>query len=143
MSKYKPLEIFLYQSGQNETEVTFAELENIVDFSLPRSAYTDASWWSNEMGNGAITVAWLSAGYVSQNVNLPQCTLIFRKASSPSPKPSTDSAKNRCNANQSNQPRESNYFATLRGSCKDVVTIPQGVDLTQPVGTGWKVVEED
>jgi hypothetical protein len=59
--KYAPLERYLAASGKNTVELTFQEIEDILGFKLPDSAYKHSPWWSN--GGHSQANAWLGAGY--------------------------------------------------------------------------------
>ena len=143
MSKYKSLENFLSQSGESEIEMTFEEVEKIIGFNLPPSAYTYSSYWSNNVDSCDIKVAWLSAGYISEKIDMSKRTLVFRKSPVGNDcLPFDGGAWNRLNAKNFNNLGESSYFDSVRGSFKDVITIPKGIDLTQPTDSGWEPLEE-
>ena len=47
MTKYDRLKEYLMNSGKEAIEISFAEIENILQFPLPSSAYVHNAWWSN------------------------------------------------------------------------------------------------
>ena len=47
MSKYDPLTSFLVAKAGREIRLSFAEIERILGFKLPKSAYEHEAWWSN------------------------------------------------------------------------------------------------
>jgi len=57
MSKYDPLADYLTRLSKRRTRLTFAEIERILDASLPASASRHPGWWS---GNSAV---WLYSGW--------------------------------------------------------------------------------
>lgn len=88
MSKYNPLEQVLLSTGQDHISMTFPELEQILGFALPKSAYTYYQWWEN--GTHSQSKAWLDAGYKVEWINLKEQIVSFFKGGSISkhqPKP--------------------------------------------------------
>ena len=77
MSKYAPLEQMLSLSAQDNVNMTFEEIEAILGFPLPASAYTHRPWWAN--GGHSQASAWLDAGYKVTQVNLSEQTVSFCK----------------------------------------------------------------
>lgn len=61
MNKYLSLQQFFYSSDKNCVTLTFSEIEGVLGFSLPKSAYTYGAWWAN--GGHSHSLAWLGAGY--------------------------------------------------------------------------------
>jgi DNA-binding transcriptional regulator YiaG len=79
-SKYHPLFEHLRRSKQETVELTFAEIETLMDSSLPTSAFSKKNWWSNRDGSGALQAgAWVSAGYKIESVDLNQQVVKFRQ----------------------------------------------------------------
>ena len=77
--KYAPLYRHLAALSMPEWQTTFAELEQILGFRLPDSAYIHRPWWSNQKDGGGHShaLAWLTAGWVTRAVNLEAATLVF------------------------------------------------------------------
>jgi hypothetical protein len=73
MSKYNPLQDFLKPLALHLTEVTLSldQIEDILGFDLPPSAYTYRAWWSNPSSPDQHThaQAWLAAGWKIDRVN--------------------------------------------------------------------------
>ena len=72
--KYIPLEIYLSElpGSMYEITLTFKEIEEILAFKLPSSAYEDRRWWDHETeGNHVSKRALANAGWkiVSLDVN--------------------------------------------------------------------------
>ena len=80
LSKYEPLEQMLLLSAQDNVNITFGEIEAILGFPLPASAYTHRPWWAN--GGHTQASAWLNAGYKVVQVNFRAHTVNFCKSGS-------------------------------------------------------------
>jgi len=72
-SKYAPLEKYLRElpPSQNEMTLSFDQIEGILKFKLPSSAYEDERWWMREKeGNHVNVRAWVSAGWKVESVDV-------------------------------------------------------------------------
>lgn len=72
-SKYAPLEKYLLALPQSKRKVTlsFEQIEEILKFKLPASAYEDERWWLHEKeGNHVNLRAWTNAGWRIKNVEV-------------------------------------------------------------------------
>ncbi len=109
MSKYVSLGQFLLSSVQDCINMNFSEIERILGFNLPKSAYIYDAWWAN--GGHSQANAWLGAGYKVEWANPKEQTVCFCKSVSKS--------------NQTSQPK-------LRSprTAPAVHTIPMPVDST-------------
>lgn len=58
--------------------MTFAEIEEVLEFPLPASKQYPA-WWSNNPSNNPMTREWLDAGYETESVNTKRGVLVFRR----------------------------------------------------------------
>jgi hypothetical protein len=72
--KYMPLEKYLsgLPKSTRVVTLTFEQIENILAFKLPSSAYEDRRWWDHETeGNHVNKRAWANAGWkiISLDVN--------------------------------------------------------------------------
>lgn len=79
--KYEPLKRYLegmFQHG--EVRLSFAEIEKILDFSLPRSASNHQAWWSNTRVGHSHAAAWLDAGWRTARLDLAGRGVSFVKA---------------------------------------------------------------
>ena len=67
MSKYDPLRDVLIKIPPTITEkmLTFREIESILGFRLPGSAYNHRPWWANpsSASDHPYAQAWLAAGW--------------------------------------------------------------------------------
>jgi hypothetical protein len=77
MSKYRPLKEFLLNCASDRWSANFSEIERILGFKLPASAWQYNAWWSNHLGRPVASHAWLEAGFKTQDVNLQQGTVTF------------------------------------------------------------------
>jgi len=78
-SKYQPLLEFLQQSNQDEVILTFAEIEEIMNDTLPDSAHKKRAWWSNRSKGALQASAWMEAGYRVEDVDFEQQRVTFRQ----------------------------------------------------------------
>ena len=80
-TKYEPLKRHLegmFQHG--EVRLSFQEIERVLGFSLPRSAYEAQPWWSNTRAGHSQAVAWLDAGWRTAWLDLGAQRVSFVKA---------------------------------------------------------------
>lgn len=125
MSKYEPLTAFLDSKRTEEVPMSFAEIEAVLGTALPASKRR-REWWSNNPSNNVLTRAWLAAGYKTERVDMDSERLVFRRA------PLIDSVP-RSGANQ----KTGGFVERLQAKLGGTVTIPDGVDLTDPTGEVW------
>lgn len=78
-SKYYPLQKYLQDSTKTKEVLKYSEIENILGFELPRSAYEYGAWWAN--GSHSHAKAWLNAGWMVIDIALGKL-VIFVKISS-------------------------------------------------------------
>ena len=59
-------------SGQKKSpvEMSFRDLEKVLGFKLPDSAYRQRTWWSNNVHNNVMTRVWKNAGFVTEEVDM-------------------------------------------------------------------------
>jgi DNA-binding transcriptional regulator YiaG len=78
-SKYYPLLEHLQCCNQEVVTLTFAEIEALMGNLLPTSARKKKNWWSNRDSPSALqAIAWISAGYQVESVDLTQQTVTFK-----------------------------------------------------------------
>ena len=69
--KYTPLFRHLMEFGGKQWPATFAEVEVVLGFPLPKSARKHSAWWANEQdGQHSHARAWLAAGWRTSEVSL-------------------------------------------------------------------------
>lgn len=80
MSKYQPLTGFLRGRSMDRVTMTFAEIEKVLGFKLPSSAYEYPAWWANDTGKSHVQArAWISAGYETEQVDQTARKLVFKR----------------------------------------------------------------
>ncbi len=77
MSKYSSLSNYLIASGKKDITLTFSDIERVLGFKLPQSAYTYHAWWAN--GGHSQSDAWLGAGYKVERIDLEARKVGFSK----------------------------------------------------------------
>lgn len=71
-NKYAPLENYLRDlpKTQKEVNLSFEQIERILNSKLPSSAYEDSRWWEHETeGNHRNTRSWSNAGWKVNQVD--------------------------------------------------------------------------
>jgi hypothetical protein len=80
MGKYEPIRRFLEASDCEGIDVSFGELEKILGFPLPNSAYRHQAWWANEShGSHSHSRSWQDAGWETCQVNTKGKTVRFER----------------------------------------------------------------
>lgn len=80
MSKYEPIRKFLEGSTAEGIDVSFGQIEGILGFELPKSAYRHQAWWANEMhGSHSHARSWQEAGWETCQVNTTRQTVRFER----------------------------------------------------------------
>jgi len=75
MNKYDPLKNYLLSlpDHQDETTLSFKELERILGANLPPSAYKYRAWWGNDKSSVHVNArAWMGAGWLVDAFNLSE-----------------------------------------------------------------------
>ena len=121
MSKYESLPQFLASAHSATKRLSFAEIERVLGFKLPKSAYEHEAWWSNNATGHSHARVWLEAGWRTQDVVLATRKVTFQRAVQT---PVTPSPKG-------------DPWGCMAGT----VTIMPGVDLTAPTGDTWNAEE--
>lgn len=121
MSKYEPLPQFLSRNGAEIRRMSFREIESVLGFKLPASAYEHEAWWSNNERGHSHARAWLRSGWRTESVDLAGRKVTFRRLV----RRATASAQGR------------DPWGCMTGT----VTILPHVDLTSPAGETWNAEE--
>lgn len=76
-TKYHPLFEHLLFNGRGQITMTFKEIEEILEKSLPPSARAREEWWSNSPRGHSQAQAWMRAFYKTSRVDLANETVEF------------------------------------------------------------------
>jgi len=79
MAKYQALNRFFKAQATDFLRMTFDEVEKEAGFKLPASARLHQAWWANDRARHVQAKAWLDAGYESEQVDMKEGTLAFRR----------------------------------------------------------------
>lgn len=70
MGKYDPLAQYLNHLDNESWEARFEDIERVLGFELPDSAYTYPAWWANQQGHHSQTRGWRDVGWETRDVDL-------------------------------------------------------------------------
>jgi hypothetical protein len=121
MSKYKALPQFLAEKNRPIHRMSFREIENILGFKLPKSAYQHEAWWSNNDTGHSHARTWLQFGWRTEAVDLKRHQVTFRRPPSLAER----------------SPQKRDPWGCMAGT----VTILPDTDLTAPSGDKWNAEE--
>lgn len=86
MSRYEPLAEFLDRRTSPVWQAKFSDVERILGFPLPPSAFRYPAWWANQQGKGhSQTAGWKAAGWRTCALNLQEHRVTFKRESSTVP----------------------------------------------------------
>ena len=77
MSKYAPLTEYLKAQDADRIPMTFAEMERVLGFPLPKSSRKHRAWWANDPRGHVNAEAWHKAGFRAEGVDLGDARLEF------------------------------------------------------------------
>jgi hypothetical protein len=121
MGKYEPLPQFLSTKPGELHRMSFEQIERVLGFKLPKSAYEHEAWWSNNVTGHSHSRTWLAAGWRTQEVDLGARKVTFRRSALDAPRKSS----------------KRDPWGCMAGT----VTFVPGVDLTAPTGESWSAEE--
>ena len=78
-SKYAPLSRHLEKLGKESWKASFADIERVLGFKLPDSAYKYPAWWGNHVQNSRHTRAWMDVGWHTDDLDLGSETVKFNR----------------------------------------------------------------
>jgi hypothetical protein len=78
MSKYEPLSAHLAGAAGDEWQTTFAELEAVLGFPLPKAARAGRAWWANDPERSHAR-AWAAQGWEVGDVDHAAERVVFRR----------------------------------------------------------------
>ena len=122
MSKYEPLPQFLSNRAGATQRMSFEQIERVLGFKLPKSAYEHEAWWSNNETGHSHARVWMSAGWRTQDVDLDARKVTFSRVAQ---------------SNSLSKPSKRDPWGCMAGT----ITIFPGVDLTAPSGEKWNAEE--
>ena len=76
MQKYRPLGDYLAKQHEVAVFLTFQQIEQIVGFALPPSAYSHRAWWANSLLHPQAG-SWLNVGWKVGEVNMEAMTVLL------------------------------------------------------------------
>lgn len=79
--KYRYLADYLLNSGQDVVDLSFAEIEKIIQGKLPASSRQHRALWANTKSH-SIALAWMNVGYMTANVDMEKEQIRFERRSS-------------------------------------------------------------
>lgn len=127
MSKYDPLRQHLAAVPDDRWRARFQEIEGILGFWLPHSAYTYPAWWSNDATGHSHSLAWLEAGWKTEQVDLQNQQVTFRKDAD---RGARETQLHKAPSRKARTLPE----GTLHGAISGVIQMVSGTDLTKPTG---------
>ena len=85
MSQYEKLNSFLSKQTILTQRMTFGEVEKILGFSLPPSAYKYQAWWANNPIPSRHSYVWISIGWKTEELDLDGQKVTFRRTGNSQP----------------------------------------------------------
>ena len=73
--KYIEFYNFLEKNTQKKLELTYKDIENILGFKLPKSAYKHSAYLSNSLSH-PISKIWLNLGYTQTSLKLGEYLIL-------------------------------------------------------------------
>ena len=82
-SRYAPLAVWLQTQDQEEDRLalTFSQVEDIIQDSLPASARKHRNWWANDSVGHVQSKQWLEVGWRVSDVSLAEEIVVFSRIS--------------------------------------------------------------
>jgi len=120
MGKYEALPQFLGTATGQTQRMSFSEIERILGFKLPKSAYQYEAWWSNNPTGHSHSRAWIDAGWRTEAVDLAARKVTFQRIA----------------RNEKALSAKGHRWGCMAGT----VTIMPGADLTEPT-ENWDAEE--
>jgi len=74
---YYPLKNYLKNSQKQKETLTYEEIEKILGFALPKSAYDYRQWWENGGGHTQAN-SWLNAGWKVDVVDIGEVVTFIK-----------------------------------------------------------------
>ena len=77
MGKYDPLFRYLNSDVKSKVVLSYVEIENILSFKLPTSAYKYKAWWDNN--SHVQSKSWRDAGYKVDSIILGDKVIFIKE----------------------------------------------------------------
>src|SRR5689334_9065120 len=138
MFKYDVLASYLKTRSMQVVPMTFSEVEKVLGFKLPASAFDYPAWWSNEPLGHVQARAWMSVGFDTEAVDIAGKKVVFRRTLA-SAKGMQDEA--RMFEHKSESKKVARHPAL--GAMKGTFTIEPGYDLAQSPFSAEELAEMD
>jgi hypothetical protein len=116
MGIYQPLSEYLKAAKTTHVVMTFQQIEDVLNRSLPPSSRAHRAWWANNPTDHVQAKAWSAAGYVTDEVDLAAGRVVFAKNGAEAP------------------PKRHPAFGAMKG----MIHFVDGVDLTAPAWPAWE-----
>ena len=78
MGKYTPFEMYLKSIQKDQLVLSFKEIEQILNSTLPDSAYEYRQWWENDSYHSQ-SKAWKNASWKVDEVDFTKELIRFRR----------------------------------------------------------------
>ena len=79
--KYLPLANYLKNLDQTSITMSFSQIEDIINSSLPASAFKYKEWWANDtISHVQSRLGWLTVEWKTMEVDLDNKCVIFMRA---------------------------------------------------------------
>lgn len=79
MGKYEPLTHYLENQSEEIWDARFSDVEKVLGFPLPRSAFDYPAWWANQEPGHSQTRGWRDAGWETSQVDLSAKKVRFKR----------------------------------------------------------------
>lgn len=79
MSKYHALFVYLNKQTDNRIKLTYEQMENILRFKLPKSAYQYPAWWANGEKSHSHASVWMDANYKVDEIHFGEFVIFERR----------------------------------------------------------------
>jgi len=76
--KYRMISDFLYNCENDIVKLTFGDMEKMLGFTLPKSAYSHRAFWANTKTH-SIALSWLSVGFKTVDVSIDEHYVVFER----------------------------------------------------------------
>lgn len=141
--KYIELYEFLKQQEAHTVRLSFAEIESLLGFDLPNSAYKYPAWWSNAGEGHSHSLAWLDAGWKTAQLSLSERAVSFlkRRATRANSAGMAEAPTRYLMDKSSQSDMQQNAGDSLFGALAGSITVLPETDLTEPLMDDFTVSE--